>query len=137
MENFQFSVSIQVRFSDIDGYMHVNNGIFFNYFEHARAQYLYEKCDWNIMEIGTVVARIELDYVKPIHLDDKVQAWVSCTRVGNSSFDLEQVLASEDQSTIFAKCKTVMVSVSMKNMKPVPIPAEYRAILESDLHKSA
>ncbi|NVJ86378.1 MAG: acyl-CoA thioesterase [Algoriphagus sp.] len=136
-EKFDFSVPIQVRFSDIDGYMHVNNGIYFNYFEHARALYLYDRCGWNIMEVGTVVARIELDYLKPIHMEDQVKAWVRCSRLGNTSFDLEQVLVDERGETIFARCKTVMVSVSMKNMKPVSIPTSYREILEADLRKSA
>lgn len=135
--NFDFSVPIQVRFSDIDGYMHVNNGIYFNYFEHARALYLYERCGWNIMEVGTVVARIELDYLKPIHMEDQVKAFVRCSRIGNTSFDLEQVLLDESGEKIFATCKTIMVSVSMKNMNPVPIPSEYREIMQADLNKSA
>ena len=33
----EFSLPIQIKFSDIDGYLHVNNGVYFNYFEHARA----------------------------------------------------------------------------------------------------
>ncbi|MCS5491624.1 acyl-CoA thioesterase [Algoriphagus limi] len=136
-EGFDFSVPIQVRFSDIDGYMHVNNGIYFNYFEHARAQYLYELCGWNIMEVGTVVARIELDYVRPIHMEDKIKAYVRCSRLGNTSFDLEQVLVDESSQRVFAKCKTIMVSVSMENMKPVSIPNNYREIMEADLNKSA
>lgn len=37
--SFSFSIPIQVRFSDIDGYMHVNNGIYFNYLEHGRAAF--------------------------------------------------------------------------------------------------
>ncbi len=58
---FSFSAPIQVRFSDIDGYLHVNNGVYFSYFEHARAVFLYQVADWNVMTIGTVVGRIEID----------------------------------------------------------------------------
>lgn len=126
---FTFSTPIQVRFSDIDGYLHVNNGIYFSYFEHARAVFLHQVCDWNVMTIGTVVGRIEIDYMRPIHLEDQVEALVKCSRIGNSSFDLEQYLIgidSKGESRAFAKCKCIMVSVDMKTMRPVPVPEEYR-----------
>ena len=29
---FSFTTPIQLRFSDIDGYLHVNNGVYFSYF---------------------------------------------------------------------------------------------------------
>lgn len=126
---FPFSTPIQIRFSDIDGYLHVNNGIYFSYFEHARAIFLHQVCDWNVMEIGTVVGRIEIDYIRPIHLEDQIDALVKCSRIGNSSFDLEQFLIGTDskgESRVFAKCKCIMVSVDMKTMRPVPVPEEYR-----------
>lgn len=126
---FSFSTPVQIRFSDIDGYLHVNNGVYFSYFEHARAVFLHEVCGWNVMIIGTVVGRIEIDYLCPIHLEDKVEALVKCTRIGNSSFDLEQYLVGTDgkgESRIFAKCKCIMVSVDMKTMRPVSVPDEYR-----------
>ncbi|SDA85552.1 acyl-CoA thioester hydrolase [Algoriphagus alkaliphilus] len=126
---FSFSTPVQIRFSDIDGYLHVNNGIYFSYFEHARAVFLYTVCDWNVMTIGTVVGRIEIDYIRPIHLENKVEALVKCTRIGNSSFDLEQYLIGTDskgESRVFSKCKCVMVSVDMKTMKPISVPEEYR-----------
>lgn len=124
-----FSASLQIRFSDIDGYLHVNNGVYFSYFEHARAVFLHETCDWDVMTIGTVVGRIEIDYLHPIHLEDQLEALVRCTRLGNSSFDLEQFLVGRDKvgiGHVFAKCRCVMVAVDMKTMTPVPVPEEYR-----------
>lgn len=133
-DQFSFSTPIQIRFSDIDGYVHVNNGIYFSYFEHARAVFLHEVCGWNVMTVGTVVGRIEIDYLRPIHLEDKVEALVKCTRIGNSSFDLEQYLIGTDsngESHVFSKCKCIMVSVDMKTMRPLAVPEEYRLKMAS------
>lgn len=127
-----FSLPIQIRFSDIDGYLHVNNGVYFNYFEHARAVFLHETCNWDVMETGCVVGRIEIDYFHPIHLEDQVMALVHCPRLGNSSFDLEQFLvgtAKSGEQHVFAKCKCIMVTVDMKTMGTVPVPEIYRAKL--------
>jgi acyl-CoA thioester hydrolase len=126
--SFSFSVPVQVRFSDIDGYMHVNNGIYFSYLEHARAFYLHKVCDWDIMKTGTVVANINIDFRVPIHVKDKPGVYVRCVYIGNTSFVLEQVLMGEDETgklVIFAQASTTMVSVDMQTMRPVPIPEVY------------
>lgn len=134
LETIDYSIPIQIRFSDIDGYLHVNNGIYFSYFEHARASYLHELLSWDIMEIGTVVGRVEIDYYKPIHLGDEVTGLVKCARLGNSSFDLEQYLVGKTADgalVAFAKCNCVMVSVDRQSMKPTPIPTEFREKLSA------
>lgn len=125
---FSFSVPVQVRCSDIDGYMHVNNGVYFSYLEHARAYYLYEVCGWDVMQTGTVVASITIDYRTPIHAMDKPSVYVRTTEIGKSSFVMEQVvmgIAADGQQKIFAQARTVMVAVDMKTMKPVSVPTEY------------
>jgi len=125
---FSFFVPVQVRFSDIDGYMHVNNGVYFSYFEHARAAFLNKACDWDIMKTGTVVANINIDYRAPIHIFDLPKVYVRCTHVGNTSFVLEQVLMGATEKgaiKIFAQASTTMVSVDMPTMKPVAVPAHY------------
>lgn len=140
IKEYRFFTPVQVRFSDIDGYMHVNNGIYFNYFEHARADFLYRHCEWNIMEIGTVVAKIEINYIRPIHLEDQIRVGVKVSKIGNSSFVLEQVLVGntqQEKEVIFASSQCVMVSVDMKSMKPVSIPSTQRSKLEEIPEKTA
>ncbi|WP_373496075.1 acyl-CoA thioesterase [Aquiflexum sp.] len=140
LSSFSFSVPIQVRFSDIDSYMHVNNGIFFNYLEHARASYLFEFCGWDILKIGTVVANIQIDYRLPIHVMDKPSVYIKCTKVGKSSFILEQVVMGMTESgevRIFAESETTMVAVDMNTMKPIPVPAEYAAKMMGESSKEA
>ena len=132
---YSFSTPIQLRFSDIDGYLHVNNGVYLSYFEHARAVFLYQVAGWNVMDVGTVVGRIEIDYLRPIHLLDEVEALVKCTRLGNSSFDLEQILLGKDSAgtaQVYATCKSVLVSVDRITMKPVPVPTPFRQKLATN-----
>ena len=130
---FKFNIPIQVRFSDIDGYLHVNNGIYFNYLEHARAVYLYKICDWDIMTTGSVVANVNIDFLRPIHMEDQPQAYARCVHMGKSSFILEQVLmgkTDQGEETIFAAGSTTMVTVDMKTKRPTAIPEEYRVKMQ-------
>jgi len=140
LSSFSFSVPIQVRFSDIDGYMHVNNGVYFNYFEHARAEFLFRVCEWDIFKVGTVVANINIDYRTPIHAEDRPDVYVKCTGIGNTSFVLEQVLMGKSKDggdKIFAQASTTMVFVDMETMRPVPVPKDYAAKLLGESSKEA
>ncbi|MCH7408866.1 acyl-CoA thioesterase [Belliella sp. DSM 111904] len=133
--SFSFSEDIQIRFSDIDGYMHVNNGIYFNYLEHARAMYLHKTCQWDAMKFGTVVANVNIDYKTPIHFGDEVKAFVKCVKIGSSSFVLEQVLggtSSDGKHKVYAVAQVTMVSVDLKTMKPVAVPESYAAKMQND-----
>ena len=125
---FKFHVPLQVRFSDIDGYMHVNNGVFFNYLEHARALYLHQVCRWDFSTIGAVVANINLDFYQPINFFDELQAYVRCVRLGTTSFTFEQVLMGKKHhghAVVFAGASVTMVTIDMKTMKPSPLPDDY------------
>lgn len=125
---FKFFVPLQIRFSDIDGYLHVNNGVYFNLMEHARALYLHQVCQWDFVNIGAVVANINLDFYTPINLFDQLRAYVRCNHLGKSSFLLEQVLmgTKEDgEAVVFSKAMITMVTISLKTMKSSPLPEEY------------
>jgi acyl-CoA thioester hydrolase len=140
LSSFSFSAPIQVRFSDIDGYLHVNNGIYFNYFEHARAEFLFRVCNWDIFNTGTVVANINIDYRLPVHSDDKPEVFVKCTGIGNTSFVLEQVMigkSKDGEQKIFAQASTTMVFVDMKTMRPLKVPKEYASKLMGESSNEA
>lgn len=125
---FNFQVPLQVRFSDIDGYMHVNNGVFFNYLEHGRALYLHQVCRWDFSTIGAVVANINLNFYQPINFFDELQAYVRCIRLGTASFTLEQVLMGKKlhgDAVVFAAASVTMVTIDLKTMKPSPLPEDY------------
>ena len=132
--SFSFSVPIQVRLSDIDGYMHVNNGIYFSYLEHARATYLFRACGWDVTDIGTVVANLQINYRKPIHAEDNPVVYVKCTGIGSTSFVLDEVIMGKNKEgnlVVFAECTTTMVAVDMKTMRPIQISEAYAAKLRS------
>src|SRR5690606_28125291 len=125
---FKFFVPVQIRFSDIDGYMHVNNGVYFNYMEHARALYLHQVCQWDFLTHGAVVANINLDFYKPVNFFDQLRAYVRCIHVGTTSFSLEQVLMGtkeKGETVVFSKAVITMVATDLKTMKPSSLPEEY------------
>ena len=92
LNGFHYKTSIPVRFADIDAFGHVNNAVYLTYFEIARSSYWEEVVRWDWNKLGIIIGRAEINYLKPIGLNDQVFAYVRTSRIGNSSFDLDYAL---------------------------------------------
>ena len=121
--DFHYKIEIEIRFPDIDALGHVNNAIYLTYFEHARVHYWQDVLHWNLRENGVIVARTEVNYLKPVTLEDKIACYVRTTRIGTSSFDLSHVLVkvTSNGEEICTTGKTVCISYDYELNKPVPL----------------
>jgi len=101
----------RVRWSDVDSYGHVNNVKYFEYFQEARIAFLSGLADGvpGTSSRGVVVARIDVDYVRPILFRTEpfqIETWVS--RVGGSSYDLEAEIKDGDE--VLSRAHAVVVA---------------------------
>jgi acyl-CoA thioester hydrolase len=128
ISDYKYKTPIPIRFSDIDAVGHVNKAIYLTYFEIARLNYWKEIIDWNLRENGVIVGRSEVNYLKPITLDDEIVCYVRTTRIGNSSFDMMHLLAriTPNGEEICTTGKTVCISYDYSLNKSVSIPLKER-----------
>jgi acyl-CoA thioester hydrolase len=120
-----FLEEITPRFGDIDGLRHVNNTVIPGWFEQARnpiyrifnPEFAFE-C-WNL-----ILARYEIDFVRPLSIngDVTVRTWVS--RIGTSSFEVGQ--QAVQGGTLCTRGKTVLVHYDFAAGRPLPIPETIR-----------
>lgn len=120
---------IQIRFSDVDKLGHVNNAVYLSYLELARMNYFKDvvgKINWN--KEGVIVARVEMDFVQSVMLNDKIFVKTWCSRTGNKSFDLSYSLFKKegDEETEMLKGLTVMVCFNYELKKSVEMPEAWR-----------
>lgn len=122
------SISIELRFSDLDAYGHVNSAVYFTYLETARVK-LFSDSFREILNRGifTVVARAECDFKIPIVLEDNVIVTLWVAKIGRSSFDIEYRLHNGKETT-FATARTTMVCFDNVKKSTVPIPDSIKAI---------
>ncbi|MDA3902686.1 MAG: thioesterase family protein [Desulfuromusa sp.] len=128
MADLKFTTPIEIRFSDLDAYGHVNNALFFTYLETARVKLFQQHfgafLDSNLMFL---VVRAECDYRLPIELNDPLQITIHIDQVRHSSFNFSYQM-HDGAGKIFAQANTVMVSYDPKIKKPVAIPPEIKAV---------
>ncbi len=127
-ETVPFTHPIEVRFRDLDALGHVNNAVLVTFLEHARWQwwhaYLGER---PFADEGFLIARIEVDYRRPILIEDHPLVEIRVGRLGNTSFDLAYRVLSRKDGALLAEAKTVQVMMDPGFQRPVPIRAETRA----------
>jgi len=117
---------VHVRFSDVDVYGHVNNVLYFEYFQEARIRLMVAQG----RELGDgfhlVVAQTDVDYKRPILFRAEPYAcrtWVS--QVGRSSAVFESVVLDGEQ--VLARARVVGVCIDSATGRPAPVPEAFRA----------
>lgn len=122
------AVEIDVRFSDLDAYGHVNNAVFFTYLETARTRLFLDRfIDFANNGLLFLVAKAECEYKQPINLGNRVVVDMHIERFGNSSFDLVYRLHDGDDTT-YATARTIMVCFDQKQNRTVAVPAALKTV---------
>ena len=117
-----YEIPIEMRFSDLDIYGHVNSVVYFDYLETARVR-LISDIYRELTEKGIylLVAKAECDYKLPILFGATVVVAVTIPRIGGSSFDLAYRIHDRAGRT-FAEAKTVMVCYDNVKKTTIPVP---------------
>lgn len=122
---------IQVRFGDTDALGHVNNAVYATYAETARIEFFREVAGLYSQPGetgGFILARLAMDFRSQVRLGQQVEVATRLTRLGNTSLTVtQQVLAD---GVVAADVEAVAVSFDYGTQRPVPIPAELRAVGE-------
>ena len=130
-EKVPFTHPIDVRFRDLDALGHVNNAVLVTFLEHARWQWWHAYLGARpFADEGFLIARVEVDYRRPILIEDHPVVEIRVSRLGNTSFDLVYRVISRRDGAVLAEAKTVQVMMDAGFSKPVAVRAETRAWME-------
>lgn len=123
--------AIATRWMDNDIYGHVNNVVYFAYFDTVVNQYLIERGVLDIHGAGVIGLVVEnaCRYYQSLQFPDRVAAGLQVDRVGNSSVVYRIGLFRNEQSEPAAQGRFVHVYVDRDTRRPVPLPAALRDVL--------
>jgi acyl-CoA thioester hydrolase len=123
---------ITTRWSDNDIYGHVNNVVYYSYFDTAANRYLIEEGGLDISDAGIVgyVVNSGCEYHAPITYPESLEAGVRVDRLGNSSVQYGIAIFKAGEQDAAAHGHFVHVFVARAENKSVPIPPPLRLALE-------
>jgi len=126
---------VQVRFSDVDVYRHVNNVVYFEYFQEARIRMFMElgRVMPRARALQVVIARADVDYLAPITLRaEPYDCQSQIAHVGRTSLVIESEISDASAGPAqpggrpLARARVVLVFFDPATNQPTEPPAEYR-----------
>ena len=124
--------SLPTRWMDNDIYGHVNNALYYAFFDTAINEYLIAEGGLDITA-GTVVAfaaESQCQYFRPLAFPGVIEIGLRVGKLGNSSVRYELALFKQGEPLASAAGYFVHVFVDRETQKSVPMPTAIRATLE-------
>jgi len=126
-------LSLPTRWMDNDVYGHINNALYYGFFDTAINHYLIAEGGLDITagEVIGFAVESQCQYLQPLAFPEVVEVGLRVGKLGNSSVRYE--LAIFKQSEIFAAAAGyfVHVFVDRETQRPVPMPESIRRALAS------
>lgn len=124
--------TIPTRWADNDVYGHVNNVVYYAWFDTAVNAELVER---GVLDIGAggiigLVVETQCRYFAPLAFPQTVEAGVRVAKLGTSSVRYEVGIFAQGSDEPAAEGHFVHVYVDRETRRPVPLPQEWRAVLE-------
>lgn len=125
--------AIGTRWMDNDVYGHVNNVVYYSWFDTVVNEFLVTNGVLDIEHspvIGLVV-ETQCNYFASVAFPDRIAAGLRVARLGNSSVRYEVGIFHEGEETAAAQGHFVHVYVDRASRRPVPLPDRMRALLQT------
>ncbi len=128
-DNGWYAVPHEVTWQDIDAMGHVNNAVYFAYFEWARTKYWIELSGTSEIDprsIGFIVAHADCDFQRELRLLDVIHIRVRIDEMRTSSLDFVYEIVNAGNGEIAATGKVVVVLYSWEDRTKMPISDSFR-----------
>ena len=125
--------SIGTRWMDNDAYGHVNNVVYYSWFDTAVNAFLIEQGVLDIHQGDTIglVIETQCNYFAPLAFPQMVEAGIRVAKLGKSSVRYEVGLFAQGSDTAAAQGHFIHVYVDKANRRPVALPDNLKSLLET------
>jgi acyl-CoA thioester hydrolase len=122
---YPFHGQIETRYRDVDSNHHLNNGVIASLFEEGRVRFHRASQFGGVsakLGLSAMVASITIDYLREGAWPEPLGMHIGIKRIGNSSYELLQLIMQQGQPVTFASA----TMVCMKDGAPCPISESQR-----------
>ena len=129
LTGFPVVIDIPVAWGEMDSLRHVNNIVYFRYFESARIAYFEKLRFWEFMNqtgVGPILASIQCKFKIPLTYPDTVSVGTRIPSMEQDRFVMEYRAVSHKSQAIAAEGEGVVVSYNYRESKKTPLPEEMK-----------
>ena len=129
VDGFPVVVEQAVVWGDMDSYRHVNNVVYFRYFENARLEYV-RRLDWFTLEkdtgVGPILAATQARFRKPLTYPDVILIAARVVEVGADRLRMEHRIVSRRLAAVTTEGEGTIVTFDYARGAKAPVPDELR-----------
>lgn len=133
LSGYPVTIEVPVQWGELDAYGHVNNTVFFRYFESARMAYL-DRCGFSELydreRIGPILHSTECRFRCALFHPDLVLVGARALQIERDRFVMGYAVVSQSQDRIAADGRGTLVSFDYKKRAKVPLPESVRIAIE-------
>lgn len=133
LSSFPVQIRLSVQWGEQDLFGHVNNIVYFRWFESARIRYgevAGLEDSFRTRKIGPILAAVNCNYRLQVKYPDTVVIGARITRLGRTSLAMDHAVASLSQNALVADGTSTVVVFDYNAGKPFPIPDDLRSAVE-------
>lgn len=133
LEDYPLVITLPVQWGDQDAFGHVNNVVYFRWFESARIAYFEQTGVGPLLRdhgLGPILASIKCDYRRQLTYPETVYVGAKITRVGNSSLSMAHRLVTPGGASAAAESDSVIVIFNYQTNTSQRIPDDVRAKID-------
>ena len=139
LKDYPVVIEFPVAWGEMDAMSHVNNIVYFRYFESARIAY-FEKMDmFSYMTetgIGPILATISCKFKIPLSYPDNVLIGAKVVSIEDDRFVMNHLVVSKKHQKVAAEGDGVIVAFNYREGKKVIVPEVVKQRI-IDIQKSA
>ncbi len=125
---FKHTLPLQLRFNDIDLLGHLNNSVYFSFYDLGKSRYFdtvkSHHIDWRKADV--VVANVNADFLAPVYATEPIAVQTCTTEIGNRSFKLLQQIINIETGQVKGVCRSVMVGFNVETGKVDIVTDEWK-----------
>lgn len=125
LHDFPITIRIPVAWGEMDAFQHVNNVVYFRYFESARITYFDAIEIMNVMEttgVGPILAETRCRYRIPLTFPDTVAVGARVSSLAPEGFMMQYAVASRRHGKVAAEGDGRIVTIDYANGGKTPLP---------------
>ncbi|MDE1960998.1 MAG: acyl-CoA thioesterase [Xanthomonadaceae bacterium] len=128
------SLTIPVRWRDLDAFNHVNNSTYLTYIEETRLHWMESlPGEWINASYSPLLAAVHVNYRRAANWPATIVVELYCERLVNTSVTLgHRIVDAADREVLYSDGHSVMVWVDPATGKPVPLPEAVRRACAPD-----
>jgi acyl-CoA thioester hydrolase len=133
LAGFPVVVELDVAWGEMDSFAHVNNVVYFRYFENARVEYLTRVGWFDLMRdtgLGPIVSATQARFRKPLSFPDRLRVGARAVAIEADRVTLEHRLVSAKWDDVAAEGQAVVVCYDYRAARKAALPDELRARID-------